>query len=108
MVILQKNNLNIFLLNIEKPRTLVNFISFPRLHNFSGRAVISKCSEFLDYHLKPLTQRGWSYIKDSGGFIKKARNLGSIPENALLVTADVIVLYSSIPQDAGLKLDKRT
>ena len=29
-VILQKNNLNIFPINIEKPQTLVNFISFPK------------------------------------------------------------------------------
>ena len=29
-VILLKNNLNIFPMNVEKPRTLVNFISFPK------------------------------------------------------------------------------
>ena len=29
-VILQKKNLNIFPINIEKPQTLVNFISFPK------------------------------------------------------------------------------
>ena len=57
-------------------------------------------------------QRGWSYIKDSGDFIKKTRNLGSIPEIAILVTADVVGLYPSIPHEAGLKalrevLDKR-
>ena len=48
-------------------------------------------------------QKGWSYIKDSGDFIKKTRNLGSIPENAILVTADVVGLYPSIPHEAGLK-----
>ena len=81
-----------------------------RLHNVPGRPVISncgtpteKCSEFLDYHLKPLMQKGWSYIKDSGDFIKKTQNLGSIPENAILVTADVVGLYPSIPHEAGLK-----
>ena len=81
-----------------------------RLHNVPGRPVISncgtpteKCSEFLDYHLKPLMQMGWSYIKDSGDFIKKTRNPGSIPENAILVTADVVDLYPSIPHEAGLK-----
>ena len=40
------------------------------------------------------------------------RNLGLIPANAILVTADVVVLYPSIPYEAGLKalrevLDKR-
>ena len=68
-----------------------------RLHNVPGHQVILNCGmpkekslEFLDYHLKPLMQRGWSYIKDSGGFIKKTRNLSSIPKNAILFTADVI------------------
>ena len=51
--------------------------------------------------MKPL--RGWSYIKDSDDFIKRTRNLYSIPENAILVTADVVGLYPSIPHEAGLK-----
>ena len=81
-----------------------------RLHNVPGQPFISncvtptdKCSELLDYHLKPLMQRGRSYIKDSGDFIKKIRNLGSIPENATLATADVVGLHPSIPYEAGLK-----
>ena len=48
-------------------------------------------------------QKGRLYIKDSGDFIKKTRNLGSIPENAILVTADVVGLYPSIPHETGLK-----
>ena len=47
-----------------------------------------------------------------GDFIKKTRNLGSISENAILVTADVVGLYPSIPHEARVKalrevLDKR-
>ena len=68
-----------------------------RLHNVPGRPVISncgspteKCSEFLDHHLKPIMQKGWSYIKDSGDFINKTKNLSTIPDNAILVTADVV------------------
>ena len=42
----------------------------------------------------------------------ETRNLDSIPENAILVTPDVLGLYPSIPHEAGLKalrevLDKR-
>ena len=48
-------------------------------------------------------QRAWSYIKDSGDFIKKTRKLGSIPKNSILVTADIVDLYPSIPHEAGLK-----
>ena len=48
-------------------------------------------------------QRGRSYIKDSGDFLKKIKNLGSLPENAILVTADVVGLYPSIPHEPGLQ-----
>ena len=43
-----------------------------RLYDVPGRTVISNCgtptekvSEFLDHHLKPIMQEGWSYIKDT-------------------------------------------
>ena len=48
-------------------------------------------------------QRRSSNIKDSGDFIKKTQNLGSITEKTILVTADVMGLYPSISHDAGLK-----
>ena len=47
-------------------------------------------------------QKGWSCIKDSGDFIKKINNLDLILENAILVTADVVGLYPSIPHEVGL------
>ena len=90
-----------------------------RLSNVPGRPVISNCgtptekvSEFLDNHLQPIMRKGLSYIKDLVDFINKIRRMGSIPDNAILVTADVTALYSSVPHDVGLKasrqiLDKR-
>ena len=47
-------------------------------------------------------QSGWSYIKDSSNFIKKKKHLRNIPDNALLVTADVVGKYPSIPHKEGL------
>ena len=49
-------------------------------------------------------QKGWSYIKDSGDFIKKINNLDLTPENAILVTATVVGLYTSIPHEVGLRV----
>ena len=62
--------------------------------------------------LEIFNTEGVAVHKDSRYFIKKTRDLGSIPENAILVTADVVGLYPSIPHEAGLKalrelLDKR-
>ena len=57
-------------------------------------------------------QNGASYIKDSNDFKSKIKNI-DIPNVALLVTADVVGLYPSIPHEAGLSalreaLDERT
>ena len=61
-----------------------------------------KVSEFLDYEIKPVMQKGKSYIRDSGHFLEKIKNISTLPENAILVTADVVGLYPSIPHQAGL------
>ena len=48
-------------------------------------------------------REGMSYIKDSNDFMHKIRDLKDMPNNALLVTADVVGLYPSIPHDAGVQ-----
>ena len=57
-------------------------------------------------------QSSKSFIKDSGDFLRKIKDIHYISSNAILVTADVVGLYPSIPHDSGLKalknnLDKR-
>ena len=81
-----------------------------RLSNVPGRRVISICrtptkkaSEFLYYHLKPVMQTSWYYIKDSEDFIEKIKKTSNTPDGANLVTADVVGLYLSIPHELGLK-----
>ena len=85
-----------------------------RLYDVPGRPVISNCetptekvSEFLDNQLKEVMQNGWSYIKDSNDFIKKIKHLKNIPDNAILVTEDVVGLYPSIPYKSGLRALKQ-
>ena len=48
-------------------------------------------------------QDSWSYVKDYGDFLKKIRNIGKIPEGAILVTANVIGLYPSISHEVSLE-----
>ena len=48
-------------------------------------------------------QKDWSYIKSSIDFINKTKNLSTIPDNTILVTADLVGLYPSIPHKAGLR-----
>ena len=81
-----------------------------RLFNLPGRSVISHCrtptekvSEFLDHDLKPIMQNELSYIRDSRHFLEKVKSIGSVPENAILLTADVVGFYINILHQAGLK-----
>ena len=52
-------------------------------------------------------QNGKSYIRDSGHFLEKIKNISTHPENAILVTADVVGLYPSIPHQGGLSVLKK-
>ena len=106
--------LKYFLYNYKNATNLGKLYLLPKIHkrlsNVPGRPVICNCgnhteraSEFLDHHLKPVTQNGKSYIRDSIDFISKIKDLNNIPQGALIVTTDVVRLYPSIPLDFGLK-----
>ena len=41
-------------------------------------------------------------IKDTSDFLRKIKKLGKVPDGAILVTADVVGLYPSIPHEDGL------
>ena len=48
-------------------------------------------------------QSSKSYIKDNEDLIRKIKDIQYIPSNGILVTAGMIGLYPSIPNDFGLK-----
>ena len=80
-----------------------------RLHDVSGRPVISNCgyytenvSSFLDYHLQPLAHKVKSYIKDTNNFLNRLSSLGKLPQGAILCTVDAVGLYPNIPHSEGL------
>ena len=64
---------------------------------------LPKVSKFLNYHLKPIMQEGWSYIKVTKDFVKKVQNMGKIPQYSILVKAGELGLYPNIPHNPGLK-----
>ena len=110
---LTEKQMKYFTYEFEKVTNFGKLYLLPKIHkrryNVPGRPVISNCgsptekfSEFQD-HLKRIIQRGWSYIKDSGDFINKTKNLSAISDNAILVTARVVRLYLNIPYEAGLR-----
>ena len=123
MMCISDKTLKYFTCEFKKATNLGKFYLLPKLHkrleNIPGKPIISNCgaptekvSEFLDFHLKSIMQNGGSYIKDSKDFKRKIKNI-DIPNDALLVTADVVGLNPSIPHETGLSalreaLDKRT
>ena len=111
---ISEKEMKYFVCNYKNANNLGKKYFLPKIHkrlsNVPGCPVISNCgtptekaSEFLDYHLKPVMQKSWSYIKDSGDFIEKIKRISNIPDDAILVTADVVGLYPSIPHELGLK-----
>ena len=109
-----EKELKYFTIGFKKATNLGKLYLLPKIHkrleSVPGRSVISNCgtstekvSEFLDGQLKPVMQSSWSYIKDPGVFIKKIKDINNIPKDSILVTADVVGLYPSIPHEAGLE-----
>ena len=100
-------------LMVNNPR-LGRFYLLPKIHKrlpgVPGRPVISNCSysteniaKFLDFHIQPLSKKVNSYLKDTTDFLRKIKALGPLPDNAILVTMDVVGLYPNIPHEGGLK-----
>ena len=113
-----KKELKHFTVDFKKATNLDKLYLLPKIHKplfeVPSRPVISNCgtstevvSEFLNSELKSVMQDGWSYIKDSGDFIKKLKNIDPIPQDGIMVTADIVGLYPSIPNDAGLEALKK-
>ena len=116
--LISKKQLKYFRFDFKKAYNLRKLYLLPKIHkrmfNVLGRPVISNCGtptenvfEFLDSHLQPIMRKGLSHVKDSGDFTSKIKWIGSVPENAILVTADVVGLYPRSPQDVGLKVLKQ-
>ena len=81
-----------------------------RLSNLLGCPAILNCgtptekvSEFLD-HMQPVMKEGKSFIKDTADFLDRLKYLGEIPKGVIIVTADVVGLYPSIPHTEGLEV----
>ena len=48
-----------------------------------------------------------SYIRDTRDVLAKLKAVAEVPQGAILVTADVVGLYPSIPQSEGLNILKK-
>ena len=73
----------------------------------SGIGTLTKyMSAFVDRELQPLLANIPSYIKDTD-FLNKLSRFDNLADNTILVTLDVIPLYSSIPHNDGIAACKK-
>lgn len=79
------------------------------LHNPPARPIISSCdslyqnvSIYIDQYLAPIVHSLSSYLQDTGDFLRILANTTWQPTN-LMVTIDVVSLYTSIQHSVGLK-----
>ena len=84
---------------INKPK-LGRFYLLPKIHK---RLHMENASAFLEYHLKPLSQKVKSFIKGTNDFLKKLNELRDLPDDFILCTFDVVGLYPNIPQFPQIK-----
>lgn len=60
-----------------------------------------RLSEFLDILLRPYTEHVISYVRDTMDFLSQLPS--RTPEHTILVSFDVVSLYSNIPHELGIK-----
>ena len=48
-----------------------------------------------------------SHVKDTNGFLLKLKSLNKVSDNAILVTANVVGDYPSIPHNKGIEVLKK-
>lgn len=91
------------------------FYLLPKIHKPGnpGRPIVSainaptaNMSEVVDNILKPLAQNVKSYLKDTTQFLNEINKITPIPQNSILMTADVKSLYTSIPHREGILATK--
>ena len=61
----------------------------------------SSISKYVDYHLQPIIKDIPSYVRDANDFMTKLNHVRHILKESLLVTLDVISLYTNIPNNEG-------
>ena len=74
------------------------------------RPVVSNCgtpkekiSKFVDFYLWPIVKTLPLAIKDTTEFLCKLKELGDIPEEAIIYSMNVVGLYLHIPQGERLE-----
>ena len=69
-------------------------------------SITENMGQYVEHHIKPLSNKHKSYLQDTPHFlrvIEAIRRGPKLPENSILVTADITGAYQNIPQDDGIE-----
>ena len=99
-------------LTLSNPARTPLFYGLPKVHkpNIPLGPTVSACdsptdqlSNYVTHFRQPLVEIIPSYIQDSKHVLQLLESLPPLPENAILVTADVTSLYTNIPLEEGIE-----
>ena len=88
------------------------FYAQPKIHKTGnpGHPVVSSVnchtytiSKYVDFHLQPIVKNIPSYVRDTTDFFQKLDKIKNIPSDCLLVTLDLKLLYTNIPNNEDIK-----
>ena len=116
--LLEKGHINLptyYFLNIENYRPCRLYM-LPKIHKsgIPGRPILSsllhptnRISTFIDEHIKGYVPKTKSYVRDTQHFIKRILEIPPLKEGDLLVSFDVVSLYTNIPNKEGISVIKK-
>ena len=95
MIVITEKELKYLTYSFKNASDLGRIYILPKTHkrkyNVPGRPIICNCgtpmekmSEILDHHLQPVIEGAKSYVKETNHFLKKPKELGKVPPNAIL------------------------
>jgi hypothetical protein len=111
---INKQTLDFLVANNKTVRTPQMYL-LPKIHKpvLTGRPIISgingpleRVSKFVDYFLKPIVTKQTTYIRDTSDFINRIEKT-VIPDNAILVVADIESMYTNIEHKSALASVKK-
>jgi hypothetical protein len=108
---LSKSKLTFFQCSLKEHHRLPIFYGLPKVHKqpISLRPVVSTSgsllaifSTWIDFKMKELLPFVQSYVQNSISVINELKTI-TLPDNALIFTADAVSMYTNINTDIGIQ-----
>ena len=94
-----------FYLNFKVHKAHTNIPPERAIVSQSG-SVTSNIGKYVDFHIQETSKQHDSYLEDTPDFIRRIEKINNsriLPDNAIIVTWDVMGLFTIIPQEEGLE-----